>query len=127
MYDIARTKFGKKGVCELCGSFEDHLEKHHISYKPEVTRRICHHCHFTAHYYPDRLSQVQKILLLNKIMTLTEACNFAARYAHDRVKLAKAFAPSRRSAIREVQKSSRPKSIKTKNIDSIKAKHSRNS
>lgn len=126
-YDLARTKKRSIGRCELCGTFDNFLERHHISYKPEKTRRLCHSCHFTAHYYPERLSHIQKVILLNKVMTLKEAFTFATRYAKDRVKLAKAFAPSRRKAIREAQKSSNPKTIKTKNIDVVKSKQSRNS
>lgn len=124
MYDIARNRKRQPGKCELCGNFDDHLERHHIKYSPEITRLLCHKCHFTAHYYPDRLNHVQKVLLLNKVMSLSEAFNFATKYAKDREKLAKAFAPSKRKAIREAQKLGKPMSFKPKDINII-GRHSK--
>lgn len=109
MYDLARTKFGKQGKCELCGAIKDNLERHHIRYNPEITRMLCHKCHFTAHYYPERLPDTSKFLLLNKIMPVKAVQRFIFHFGKDRVELAKAFAPSRRASIRKAQKEKKEK------------------
>lgn len=99
MYQIAYTKHGKPGKCALCNKFFDHLERHHIRYKPEITLDICHDCHFKTHFYPERLTDTQKRILLNKIMDYKLIDEFLRVYGNNRVKLAITFAPSRRDSI----------------------------
>jgi len=99
MYKIAYSKNYKPGRCELCGKNVEHLERHHIRYKPEITKDLCHECHFTTHYFPERLPELHKTILLHKIMSHDEAVEFLKLYSKDRVKLALTFAPSRRDSI----------------------------
>jgi len=44
------------GCCELCSKSSNRLERHHISYKPEITCHLCHECHFKIHFQPWALS-----------------------------------------------------------------------
>ena len=104
MYKIAYQKHGKPGLCELCQKWHDKLEDHHVRYKPEIVCPSCHQCHFTAHYFPERLSHQQKLILLHKVMSHDRAEEFLAKHSKDRVKLALAFAPSRRDSIKNTQR-----------------------
>ena len=54
----------KSGSCALCSKFEDALEYHHESYKPEKGLYLCHHCHHRVHWYPYQLKEHQKKRLL---------------------------------------------------------------
>ena len=99
MYKIAYSKSYKPGRCALCPKNVEHLERHHISYRPEITVDLCHDCHFTTHYYPDRLTDIQKTYLLTKKMPIEKAQEFLKLHSKNRVKLAIAFAPSRRESI----------------------------
>lgn len=49
------SKSWKAGACELCGKHTPHLERHHVRYRPERTLDICHKCHHTIHFWPDRV------------------------------------------------------------------------
>jgi excinuclease UvrABC ATPase subunit len=104
MYKIAYSKNYKPGRCELCGKNVEHLERHHIKYSPEITIDLCHDCHFTCHYFPERLQEEYKIKLLMNIMTIEKAREFLSHYSRSRVKLAVTFAPSRRESIINSQK-----------------------
>lgn len=104
MYKIAYSKSWKPGRCELTGRSTDHLERHHIRYNPEITIDLDHESHFTVHYFPDRLLEEQKLKLLHKIMSDEKAREFLSKYSKDRVRLALAFAPSRRDSVLLYQK-----------------------
>lgn len=90
---------GKPGKCELCPAFVEKLEAHHILYNPEITIKVCHLCHHKIHFWPQRLTDDQKILILKK--------RYDARTAYEIIKgkkigidaLAKLVAPSRKSFI----------------------------
>lgn len=94
----------KSGACKLCLTHTEHLERHHISYKPEITIDLCHQCHFTAHFFPNRLRRDQKLLLLEKRFNHAHALALLALYENNPVSLAKLFAPSRRESIHKAQK-----------------------
>lgn len=113
MYKIAYTQKKRPGKCKLCFKFVERLEGHHISYNPEIKIDLCHKCHFIAHFKPERLTDTQKFLLLNKVMPVKEANKFIKEHGKDRVKLARAFAPSRRQAIRDSQRDFRQKRAHT--------------
>lgn len=90
---------GKPGKCELCPAVVEKLEAHHILYDPEITIKVCHLCHHKIHFWPQRLTDDQKILILKK--------RYGARTAFEIIKgknigidaLSKLVAPSRKSFI----------------------------
>ena len=90
---------GKPGNCELCGLLVEKLEAHHILYSPEITIKVCHNCHHKIHFWPQRLTDEEKIKILKK--------RYDAHVAHEIIKgkkigidaLAKLVAPSRKSFI----------------------------
>lgn len=57
----------KGGMCGLCFTFASHLERHHISYHPEVTIDLCHNCHFKATFNPRAFNQCQLRILLSPL------------------------------------------------------------
>ena len=57
---------GKPGKCELCPALVEKLEAHHISYSPEITIKLCHNCHHRVHFWPQRLGDKEKLILLRK-------------------------------------------------------------
>ena len=63
---------GKKGYCELCHSLVEKLEAHHIQYSPEITIKLCHLCHHKVHFWPNRLSDDEKLKLLELLELLLE-------------------------------------------------------
>lgn len=56
---------GKPGNCKLCRIFVEKLEAHHACYSPEITIELCHNCHHRVHFWPQRLSEQEKDLLLS--------------------------------------------------------------
>jgi hypothetical protein len=101
---IDYSKNYKQGHCALCNTYTEHLERHHISYKPEVTIDLCHQCHFLCHYFPNRLPHSYKVTLLKKTPYKNEAEEIARVYENNPIALAKLFAPSRREAIHRAQR-----------------------
>jgi len=59
-----RTENMKKGFCQLCGSSQKILERHHEKYEPERTIFICHKCHHKLHFLPNQLPERHKEKLL---------------------------------------------------------------
>lgn len=57
---------GHRGRCNFCSKMVDKLEAHHVTYDPEKTINLCHHCHHKVHYWPNRLSESEKTKLLLK-------------------------------------------------------------
>ena len=100
----AFSKAWVPGFCELCTHHTVHLERHHIKYVPEITIDLCHQCHFTAHYFPNRLTDEQKLKLLDKKYAHTHSLSVLQIYGKNPVMLAKHFAPSRRAEIHKAQK-----------------------
>ena len=101
MYKIWERRKKRAGKCELCRKSDEHLERHHVRYEPEKTIMLCHNCHFTAHYYPERLRYEHQFILLRKIMSAGDSNMFIMMNGNNRVAMAKAIAPSRREAIRK--------------------------
>jgi len=101
---IKLSKNWKPGNCQLCGKFTEHLERHHIKYRPEVTIDLCHNCHFLCHYFPNRLKDYQKIRLLNLAVGPSKAYEYLKKYGNNVVALAKLIAPSRREHIHKAQR-----------------------
>jgi len=102
-----KTVFSKNwrpGNCELCGKYVEHLERHHLKYRPEITIDLCHNCHFLCHFFPNRLKRYQKLKLLTKLYGSEKAKILLDMYENNPVVLAKLFAPSRREAIHKAQK-----------------------
>ena len=94
---------GKPGYCELCDVYVEKLEAHHIKYSPEITIKICHLCHHKAHFWPNRLSQHQKFLILEKVYPGPKAFELS-QFKHATVSdLAMLIAPSRKQYIHEAQ------------------------
>ena len=94
---------GKPGNCELCNSYVEKLEAHHISYSPEITIKLCHICHHKAHFWPNRLTQPQKFLLLSKKFKQKEALEISQDGFLGIQALAKLIAPSRNAFIHAEQ------------------------
>ena len=94
---------GKPGFCALCKKPVEKLEAHHIKYEPEITISICHSCHHTVHFWPNRLSQHQKFLILEKVHPGPKAFELS-QFKHATVSdLAMLIAPSRKQYIHEAQ------------------------
>jgi len=93
----------KPGYCKLCNTYTPHLERHHLSYKPEVTIDLCHSCHFLCHFYPNRLLHYYKEKMLCMLYPRDKALSLLQLYENNPVMLAKLFAPSRRENIRKAQ------------------------
>ena len=95
---------GKPGYCELCHSFVDKLEAHHIKYSPEITIKLCHHCHHRAHFWPKRVSEEEKFKILRKVHPEAKALELSRFKFADVQDLAKIIAPSRNQFIHAAQK-----------------------
>ena len=57
------------GFCELDGTRTDRLERHHISYKPEKTIKLCHKCHAKIHFSPAFLTERECFLLVSRVFS----------------------------------------------------------
>lgn len=100
------TKFitaGKPGGCRLCGRWVDKLECHHIKYSPEITLNLCHLCHHTVHFWPNRLTDDQKLLLLRLLYSEGKAWWLLDKTRNSPQDLARLIAPSRSKFIRSQQ------------------------
>ena len=95
---------GKRGRCNLCYTLVEKLEAHHVCYSPEITIKICHNCHHKVHFWPNRLSEEEKLKLLTLRFSLTEAQKFLKESLLGPAALAKLIAPSRNAFIHAVQR-----------------------
>ena len=57
------------GFCELDGARTERLERHHISYRPEKTIKLCHKCHAKIHFSPAFLTEKELFLLLSRVLS----------------------------------------------------------
>jgi len=60
---------GKPGRCKFCSKYVQKLEFHHTAYAPESGLKLCHSCHHKIHYLPGRLTEHEKIILLQTRFT----------------------------------------------------------
>jgi len=94
---------GKPGSCELCGKFVNKLEAHHISYKPEITIKLCHLCHHKTHFWPNRLNEKERLELLKRKFNKIKALEIIKKKLLGPQALAKLVAPSRNEFIHKEQ------------------------
>jgi len=95
---------GKRGRCSLCSKMVEKLEAHHICYSPEITIKLCHNCHHKVHFWPQRLSDGEKTILLVKRFGSAAAQKIKEINALGPSALSKVVAPSRSVFIRGHQK-----------------------
>lgn len=96
---------GKPGKCELCPAVVEKLEAHHISYKPEITIKVCHLCHHKIHFWPQRLTKEELIKILSKKTDFKTANQIVNIDLLNDKNISRLIAPSRKSFIlRERQK-----------------------
>jgi hypothetical protein len=62
------------GICDDCGLQFDHLEKHHTSYVPEITKNLCRSCHRSAHKPKGRKMAITNSQEKNLSQGLREYC-----------------------------------------------------
>ena len=94
---------GKPGKCSLCPSVVEKLEAHHLCYSPEITINPCHKCHHTSHFWPNRLNDQQKKILLEKRFDPKTAQQLISEKIMTPQSLAKLIAPSRNAFIHAEQ------------------------
>jgi len=104
---------GKPGGCFLCGKWVEKVEAHHLSYSPEITAGLCHLCHHTVHFWPNRLSDDWKLKLLRLRFSENKAWALLEQTRNEPQDLAKLIAPSRNAFVR-AQQISEMKRIKPK-------------
>lgn len=94
---------GKPGKCQLPSHkgprLVDKLEAHHISYDPEITIKLCHNCHHKVHFWPQRLTDLDKLKILSKKFPPLRAQEIIEKKILGPAALAKLVAPSRKSFI----------------------------
>jgi len=94
---------GKPGKCQLPSHkglrLVDKLEAHHISYDPEITIKLCHNCHHKVHFWPQRLTDLDKLKILSKKFPPLQAQKIISEKILGPAALAKIVAPSRKSFI----------------------------
>lgn len=106
---------GKPGGCFLCEKLVEKLEAHHLSYSPEITAKLCHLCHHTIHFWPNRLSDAHKLKLLRLRFSENKAWALLEQTRNKPQELAALIAPSRSRFVR-AQQVSEIKRIKPKKI-----------
>lgn len=111
---------GKRGRCKLCYTLVEKLEAHHICYSPEITIKLCHNCHHKVHFWPNRLSDEEKLKLLSLKFSPLQAQEFIKKKMLGPAALARLIAPSRKAFIHAAQRIERVKTLKA-----LKSSHSR--
>ena len=94
---------GKPGGCLLCEKVVEKIEMHHLKYKPEITAPLCHKCHHTVHFWPNRLTDDQKLKLLRLLLDERSAWHVLAETKNSVANLARLIAPSRSKFVRAQQ------------------------
>ena len=94
----------------------DKLEAHHLKYSPEITANLCHSCHHTVHFWPNRLTDNQKLKLLRLVFDEGKAWWVLDKTRDSPQDLARLIAPSRSKFVRSQQK------IEVKRIQAAKPK-----
>jgi len=94
---------GKRGRCALCFKMVGKLEAHHVCYSPEKTIKLCHSCHHKVHFWPQRLSDEEKLKLLSIRFSPVQAIEMINKKMLGPAALAKLIAPSRNVFVRAEQ------------------------
>lgn len=94
---------GKRGRCALCSKLVEKLEAHHVCYSPEKTIKLCHNCHHKVHFWPQRLSDAEKLKLLSLRFSPAQAQKTIKENLLGPAALAKLIAPSRNAFVRAEQ------------------------
>jgi len=94
---------GKPGGCFLCEHWVEKIEAHHLSYSPEITCGLCHGCHHTVHFWPNRLTEAQILKLLRLRFDEGKAWWLLDKTRKAPQELAKLIAPSRSKFVRAQQ------------------------
>lgn len=94
---------GKPGFCFLSGERVEKLEAHHVSYNPEITCNLSHKMHHTVHFWPNRLTDQQKLKLLRLVFDEGKAWWLLDKLRDSPQELAKLIAPSRNKFVRSQQ------------------------
>lgn len=112
---------GNPGGCFLCERWFKKVEAHHLKYLPEITCNLCHLCHHTVHFWPNRLTDNQKLKLLRLLFDEPIAWQKLSELRTDVRALARIIAPSRNRFVRaqqaaEIKRIKKPKTkpLKTK-------------
>ena len=86
---------GKPGNCKFCKNFVEKLEAHHTCYSPETTINLCHSCHHKTHFWINRLTEDEKLLLLKTRFHHNSALSILKDLKNNPESLRKYIAPSR--------------------------------
>lgn len=92
---------GKRGRCSFCQKMVEKLEAHHICYDPEIIIKLCHLCHHKVHYWPNRLSESEKTILLLKRFSPKKTQEILNDKSFSLSALSQLIAPSRSSFVKE--------------------------
>lgn len=121
---------GKRGRCSLCSRMVEKLEAHHVCYSPQITIKLCHNCHHKVHFWPQRLSEPEKLKLLSARFNVFYAHNLLSKKILTPISLAKLIAPSRNAFIHAHQRITKSSHLKkiikfNKEVDLRLIKHAR--
>jgi len=94
---------GKPGTCTFCGKWVSKLEAHHVSYRPEITIKLCHEDHHKTHFWPLRLTTKEKFLLFKLIKPEKEARRLSEKVKFTVEGLSRMIAPSRSRYVQKQQ------------------------
>lgn len=95
---------GKPGMCKLSGVFCEKLESHHTCYDPEITIDLSHAKHHQVHFWPQRLTNREKLILLKTRFHHQTAISILKNISNNIPELSKLIAPSRSRFVRKAQK-----------------------
>jgi len=87
---------GKPGRCSFCSQRVAKLEAHHTSYSPEAVIKLCHNCHHSVHFWPQRLSIYDKKKLFLTLFDDSKADFMSKRVDLSPQGLSRLIAPSRK-------------------------------
>lgn len=95
---------GKPGNCKFCLKFAEKLEAHHTCYSPQITIKLCHLCHHKAHFWPQRLTDREKLILLKTRFHHQTAISILKNTRFNIDNLREYIAPSKSRFIKKHQK-----------------------
>ncbi|MBA7708813.1 hypothetical protein ES703_117717 [subsurface metagenome] len=119
---------GQRGRCKICSKLVEKLEAHHLCYSPEITIKLCHNCHHKVHFWPQRLSDGEKTILLLTRFSPAQTQEIIIKKMIGMAALSKLIAPSRNAFIhasQRIQKKKLGTNKINKNRYQQKSSHSR--